>query len=275
MEERDVKNQVIRHEDLDKKSDLENQKIFVAYPYFFDVFTAYRPKYLEVEKRIKARFLFADRNLTGQSLLQKIAQQILQSCASIFDLSMWNLNVVAELGLALGLDRKIFILYNPVFTQEQDVPSDLRGIDRVQYKTFEELPGAILKCTYASLPAEAENVVNQTLERFQLSVTPDKSKHYLEYFKNHDFKVRELLRYFAKQEESWFTTLVGAKNWRDLAEKMFQIFLARPSLNVEGLAFWTHQVEDEYNRHKKIDGTIDGFVDSPEYSMTFGDYLPP
>jgi hypothetical protein len=57
----------------------------------------------------------------------------------IFDISLWNPNVALELGLAEGLGQDYYIFVNK--KQSKDVPSDLKGIQRVDYgspKGFKE-----------------------------------------------------------------------------------------------------------------------------------------
>ncbi len=57
---------------------------------------------------------------------------------SIFDITGWNANVALELGIAVGLNEDYYILFNPERDQT-DVPSDLGGIDRLQYTDFTSL----------------------------------------------------------------------------------------------------------------------------------------
>jgi hypothetical protein len=47
--------------------------------------------------------------------------------------SGWNPNVTLELALALGFGEKAFVAIDPARTQVDEVPSDLRGLDRIQY----------------------------------------------------------------------------------------------------------------------------------------------
>ena len=69
---------------------------------------------------------------------------------SIFDITTWNPNVALELGIAVGLGEDYYILFNPEHDPEQtNVPSDLGGIDRLQYEDF------------ASLKAELRRLMEQ------------------------------------------------------------------------------------------------------------------
>jgi len=51
----------------------------------------------------------------------------------IFDLSYWNPNVALELGLAEGLGNDYYILVNR--KQSADVPSDIKGLQRIEYSS--------------------------------------------------------------------------------------------------------------------------------------------
>jgi hypothetical protein len=62
---------------------------------------------------------------------------------SIFDLSDWNSNVALELGLAEGArgsaPRKYYIILNT--KRSKDVPSDIKGLQRMEYTTYDYSPG--------------------------------------------------------------------------------------------------------------------------------------
>jgi DNA-binding MarR family transcriptional regulator len=64
---------------------------------------------------------------------------IAKSDYSIFDLSNWNPNVALELGLAEGLKKKpqknYYILLNT--KRSKEVPSDIRGIQRLEYTSYD------------------------------------------------------------------------------------------------------------------------------------------
>lgn len=48
-------------------------------------------------------------------------------------------HVTLELDLALGFGEKAFAAIDPARTQVDEVPSDLRGLDRIQYGSYAEL----------------------------------------------------------------------------------------------------------------------------------------
>jgi len=113
------------------------RKIFVAYPYSFPK-ADYRRPYQELEKAFGVKFEFADDQITNLHLLKKVTRMIATSRFSLFDITNWNPNVTLELGIAIGRPTPYYLLFNPNIA-EKDAPSDLGGIDRIEYTSFAEL----------------------------------------------------------------------------------------------------------------------------------------
>jgi hypothetical protein len=111
--------------------------IFVAYPYSFSK-ADYRGAFKKVASQYGVKFLYADERITNKQILDKIAAMIEESEFAIFDVTTWNANVALELGIAIGSQQDYYILFNPTIEQEHP-PSDLGGIDRLQYRDFAEL----------------------------------------------------------------------------------------------------------------------------------------
>jgi len=116
-----------------------SRQIFVAYSYRLYPKADYRKVYKELSEAFNVEFVFADEKITSLHILQKIANYIRSSRFGIYDISGWNANVTLELGLAFGLNEKAFIAIDPAKTDISEVPSDLRGIDRIQYGSYSEL----------------------------------------------------------------------------------------------------------------------------------------
>ena len=76
---------------------------------------------------------YADTSLNTKHLLEILTTYVKAVDYSIFDLSLWNPNVSLELGLAEGLGREYYILVNK--SQSKDVPSDVKGMQRIDYAT--------------------------------------------------------------------------------------------------------------------------------------------
>jgi hypothetical protein len=82
--------------------------------------------------------VFADEELTNKHILEKITTMMSAAAFSLFDITYWNPNVALELGIAYGRRLDYYILLDPTKSDEE-VLSDLRGIDRIQYASFKEL----------------------------------------------------------------------------------------------------------------------------------------
>lgn len=118
---------------------LQSKSIFVAYAYNLYDKRDYRSVFTALEKTYGVKFLFADEKITNMHILQKIISYIKASDFSLFDISGWNPNVTLELGIALAISDKWYICFNPEKTPVAEVPSDIKGIDRIQYTSFSEL----------------------------------------------------------------------------------------------------------------------------------------
>jgi hypothetical protein len=115
----------------------DKPQIFVAYPYSISK-ADYRGAFKKVASEYGVKFLYADERITNKQILNKIIGMIEESEFAIFDVTTWNANVALELGIAIGSEQDYYILFNPTTAQEHP-PSDLGGIDRLQYSDFAEL----------------------------------------------------------------------------------------------------------------------------------------
>lgn len=140
----------------------KSRQIFVAYSYRLYPKADYRKVYKELAEAFHVEFVFADEKITNLHILQKIANYIRSSQFGIYDISGWNANVTLELGLAFGLNERTFIAIDPDKTQINEVPSDLRGIDRIQYSSYTELQEGLAKLLAQEFPVHrAHDVENQ------------------------------------------------------------------------------------------------------------------
>jgi len=141
------------------------RQIFVAYPYNLYPKEDYRPVFKGLEKPFNATFVFADEKITTLHILQKIADSIRSSAFGVYDISGWNPNVTLELGLALGLNERPFIAYDPSKTPIEEVPSDLRGLDRMQYASYAELGAKLETLLAQEMPVpRTHDAENQLLQ---------------------------------------------------------------------------------------------------------------
>lgn len=114
-------------------------KIFVACPYRLFPLDDYKKVFSEIGNSYDVTFEFADKKITNAQILRKIETYIRECEISLFDISGWNANVALELGIAIGLRSRYFILWNPTWDKNNEVPSDIRGLDRIQYVSNSEL----------------------------------------------------------------------------------------------------------------------------------------
>jgi len=121
-----------------------SRQIFVAYPWaLYEDRAGYKRAYTTMERALNVKFVFAERRVSTGTVLQKIMEMIETAAFGIYDVSQWNANVTLEYGVALGLGNPAFIAFNPDKTDLADVPSDVRGYDRLQYRDLDELASAV------------------------------------------------------------------------------------------------------------------------------------
>lgn len=124
-------------------AETENRIVFVAYPYSFPK-DDYRGVFTEVGEEYDVSFAFADEELTNKHILEKIATMMTAAAFSLFDITSWNPNVALELGLAYGRGLDYYILFDPTHG-DPDVLSDVKGIDRIEYRSYTELKKHVSK----------------------------------------------------------------------------------------------------------------------------------
>jgi hypothetical protein len=104
--------------------------VFVGCPYS-------KPfKFAEFKKsldHLPFAWYYANTHLKTTHLLSILTTYIKAVDFCLFDLSLWNANVSLELGLAEGLGKDYYILVNS--KQSKDVPSDVRGLQRIEYSS--------------------------------------------------------------------------------------------------------------------------------------------
>jgi hypothetical protein len=121
-----------------------DRHIFVAYPWsLYEDRTAYKRAYTKTERALNVKFVFAEQRVSTGTVLEKIVEMIESAALGIYDVSQWNANVTLEYGVAIGLGAKAFIAFNPDLTDLGDVPSDVRGYDRLQYRELDDLSAAV------------------------------------------------------------------------------------------------------------------------------------
>ena len=143
------------------------RQVFVAYSYRHYDKKDYRRAFENVGKAFDIEFVFADEKISSLHILQKIANYIRESQFGIYDITAWNPNVTLELGLALGMGERVFISLNPEQTEMTDVPSDLKGVDRLQYKSYSTLEEELERLISQILPPPKDEEAETFLARLQ------------------------------------------------------------------------------------------------------------
>lgn len=91
----------------------------------------------DLEREFPVRFSFHSLGAKDGSIYCDICRQIKSSDVALFDLSTYNLNVILELGLAIGVGTYVFLLKSIHYQQRQTALSDLNGI--LEYRFYRRL----------------------------------------------------------------------------------------------------------------------------------------
>jgi len=84
-------------------------------------------------------YMATDEITTGREILCKICQQITTCDFAIVETTYINPNVLFEYGMLLGRRKPVFLLLDNSRTRTRSVPSDIMGLERIQYKNQETL----------------------------------------------------------------------------------------------------------------------------------------
>ena len=147
------------------------KQVFVAYPYNLFKKSDYRRAFKKVGDAFGVDFFFADEKIGNMQILRKIHRYIAVSDFSLFDISGWNPNVALELGIAYAIGRdNWYILFNPEKNAAQDVPSNIRGLDRIQYDSFSELEEKLTLLLEQWYPPDEQSPLDSFSEEMQAKV---------------------------------------------------------------------------------------------------------
>lgn len=111
-------------------------------PYLVFIAMPIRPEYEDVFKNIESVLLesnlrawIAQREPRRGHILCKICEKIQTSNLGIFEITELSPNVMLELGLSYGLGKSIILITRSI----EKVPSDLRGLEVIEYRNLGEL----------------------------------------------------------------------------------------------------------------------------------------
>ena len=144
------------------------RQVFVAYPYGVFDRADYRAVFTGLGRAYDVKFIFADERITNLQVVEKIRVGIQQSDFSLFDVSTWNANVAFELGMAYEMDGvDWYICFNPEKNGRDEVPSNIRGIDRLEYRNFSELRGKLAVLMEQWYPQDSRETLDELAEKMK------------------------------------------------------------------------------------------------------------
>lgn len=146
------------------------KQVFVAYSYKLYPKADYRKVYKELEEKYDLTFIFADEKITNMHIMKKIETFIRGSDFSIFDISGWNPNVTLELGFAMPVSDQWYIAIDPSKTETKEVPSDLRGLDRIEYSSYSELSDKLSILIEQRYPKRQRGGIEEFLEQRRIQI---------------------------------------------------------------------------------------------------------
>lgn len=153
------------------------KQVFVAYSYRLYPKDDYRALYKALEDKYDVTFIFADEKITNMHIMKKIETFIRGSDFSIFDISGWNPNVTLELGFAMAVGEQWYIAIDPSRTEIKEVPSDLRGLDRIEYGSYTELGNKLGILMEQRYPKKIRGTIDSYLEERRIEIRQLLAEH--------------------------------------------------------------------------------------------------
>lgn len=117
-----------------------------------------------LERWVPFKFFYADTSLTTKHLLPILRTYLSTAEFCLFDISTWNPNVALEIGLAEGLGVEYYILVHAKLSQH--VPSDIQGLQRIQYSGYAPLEDSGLVQQLMKYKVRAETHPRRVWESF-------------------------------------------------------------------------------------------------------------
>jgi len=266
-------NQIIKYDSLKKQTSGDPPyRIFVGYPYTLDKLQKYREHYKILGGTFNVQFAFADEDYSGKVLVQGIAELISTCHISLFDVSMWNPNVLVELGFAIGINQQTFLLYNNAYSPGVPFASDLVAARRFEYTSTEDLSREVARILIECGERDPEYVVKGVIQQICRSDWTPPTKDIEEWKRDlaeDKTTVKELVRKVGKNSAIW-NNWVERGDYQNLSRQFYLRFLGREPEN-EGV----HNGRASWLKDKGIPFNVDNFVDSPEYTNRFGQHIVP
>lgn len=140
------------------------RQILVSYAQRLHPKAEYRGVFEELAKAFSAKFVFLDESPLSLEVPQRFVTVLRASRFGIFDVSGWDPNVLLELGIALGLNERTCVVAQAGKAADGRTPTDLRGLERVQYNSYAELQDYLFKLLSDELPVPRSHEVERQVE---------------------------------------------------------------------------------------------------------------
>jgi len=125
--------------------------VFVACPYSPPPLEGYRDVYDKIQRAFPyVKFCFADEKINSDAILDRVVAYIREASVCACDITGWNANVTMELGLALGMGKRVQLLFleqRRLFGRSQmsglELPVNIRGRARMNYQDAASLQAGL------------------------------------------------------------------------------------------------------------------------------------
>ena len=89
---------------------------------------------------------YADTAIRTAHVLERVRRGIVRCDYALFDITDWNADVTLEPERAEGLNKDYYILFRPGRGRKAEPPSDIKGLQRIQYTRIDGLGEESLEC---------------------------------------------------------------------------------------------------------------------------------
>ena len=139
-------------------------QVFVGYSYGLYPASDFRQIFANVSSKLGVEFVFADTRVSSEHILDKITRMIHEADLALFDISDWNPNVTLELGIARESGKPWYILLDPSKSTGgiREAPADLRGFDRIQYSSLDELQEGLIRLLSQDVPPPTKPAIQRS-----------------------------------------------------------------------------------------------------------------
>ena len=110
-------------------------QVFIGMPFRAELLDSYEHGIKPALNQIGFSPWKADEEIKTIDIMCKVCLKLQKSKYAILNITGWNPNVLFELGLAYGLNKKTILIKD----RASDVPADLRNLEYLEYSNSSEL----------------------------------------------------------------------------------------------------------------------------------------